>query len=84
MYYVTDNVMVCPPLDGLQSSKLFALDPEYEIITDCIPFMEKLKLMAPADNEVSSVYSMMLQKVARYMNETHQSNYIVYNLFRDK
>ena len=55
MYYVTDNVMVCPPLDGLQSSKLFALDPEYEIITDCIPFMEKLKLMAPADNEVSSV-----------------------------
>ena len=40
--------------------------------------------MLPADDEIGVVHSQVLKKVANYMNKTHSSNYIVYNLFRDR
>lgn len=84
MYYVTENLMVCPPLDGLESEEMFSMDSQYASLTECMPFASKLKMMAPADEEISSVHSLMLKRVSAYMNETHGSNYIVYNLFRDR
>ena len=50
MYYISDNVIVCPPLDGLKSSEMLALDPEYASLVVDMPFMTKLKTMVPADS----------------------------------
>ena len=57
LYYLTENIMVCPPLDGLESSEVYELDPEYTSLTDCMPFMNKLKVMLPADEELNCVHS---------------------------
>jgi len=57
MYYVTRNILVCPPLDGLESSEVFAFDPEYGSLTKSMTFMSKLKVMVPADEELGSVHS---------------------------
>lgn len=53
MYYVTKNIIVCPPLDGLESSEVFAFDPEYQALTKCIPFKSRLKMMLPADADLN-------------------------------
>lgn len=87
MYYVTRNIMVCPPLDGLASSDVFAFDPEYASLTNCMNFMGKLRTMLPADDETegqSNIHSQVLRKVATYMNNNHGSDYIVYNLFNER
>ena len=39
MYHVTKNILVCPPLDGLESSEIFAFDPEYARLTKSMAFM---------------------------------------------
>ena len=57
MYYVTQNILVCPPLDGLESSEIFAFDPEYASLTKSMSFMPKLKVMLPADDEIGVVHS---------------------------
>ena len=57
LFYVTENIMVCPPLDGLESSEVFALDPEYASLTNCMPFMSKIKMMCPPDEELDFVHS---------------------------
>lgn len=44
-YYVTKNTMVCPPLDGLQSSEQFLFEASYECQISKIPFAEKLRKM---------------------------------------
>ena len=50
-----------------------------------MPFAEKLKKMAPASKgQDEPQYSKVLKKVADFMNKKHNSNYIVYNLYRDR
>ena len=84
-YYVTDNTMVCPPLDALQSSEQYLFESSYNCAMSSMPFSEKLKKMVPGDGqEGSSQYSRVMQKVADYVNKKHNSNYIVYNLYRDR
>ena len=31
-YYVTQNVMVCPPLDGLESSEIYSFETGYDCL----------------------------------------------------
>lgn len=44
-YYITKNIMVCPPLDGLQTSEIFYFDPEYASIIKPMSFASQLKPM---------------------------------------
>ena len=83
-YYVTNNTMVCPPLDALQSSEQYLFESSYNCAMSSMPFSEKLKKMAPGEGQEPSSYSRVMQKVADYMNKKHNSNYIVYNLYRDR
>ena len=84
MFYVTDNILVCPPLDGLESSEILAFDPEYENLTQSIDFKDQLRVMLPPDEELNCIHSQIIKKVASYMSDKHGANYILYNLFRDR
>ena len=42
-YYVTKDVMVCPPLDGLASSEVFEFDGAYSCMINEMNFVNKLK-----------------------------------------
>lgn len=84
-YYVSHNTMVCPPLDALQSCEQYLFESSYNCAMQSMPFAEKLKKMVPASNaQDDPQYSKVLKKVADYMNKKHNSNYIVYNLYRDR
>ena len=83
-YYVTPYIMYCPPLDGLESSEIYAFDPEYESLLTGPDLVKKLKMMVVSDSNAGTVHSQVLDKVATYMNRAHRSNYTVYNLFRDR
>ena len=83
-YYVTKDVMVCPPLDGLASSEVFEFEGAYSCMINEMNFANKLKQMVPVDAKQNNFCSLVLQKVANYMNKNHKTNYIVYNLFRDR
>ena len=83
-YYVTNNTMVCPPLDALRSSEQYIFESSYDCHMSSMPFSDKLKKMVPANGQEPSLYSQVMQKVANYMNKKHNSNYIVYNLYRDR
>lgn len=83
-YYVTDKIMVCPPLDGLHASEIWSNDPEYDSELKKMPFAQKLKAMVPGESEFDSARSAVLTKVAGYMNKKHAANYNVYNLYRDR
>ncbi len=49
-YYVTDKIMVCPPLDGLVASEVWANDPEYDEEVKKMPFASKLRVMIPSES----------------------------------
>ena len=40
--------------------------------------------MLPASEEQKSQQSLMLEKVSKYMNQKHGTNYMVYNFFMDR
>lgn len=83
-YYVTKDVMVSPPLDGLASSEEFEFEESYSCMISEMNFANKLKQMVPVDAKQNTFYSLALKKVANYMNKNHKTNYIVYNLFKDR
>ena len=83
-YYVTENAMVCPPLDGLESSEIYSFEQGYDSLIAKMSFASKLQQMVPADSESKTYRSLVQVKVASYMNKKHGANYIVYNLFRDR
>lgn len=82
-YKVTRNVMVCPPLDGLDATEVFQFEPDFPALMDKLWFYTKLKEMVSVDNAVSQSEqqtSLALFKVQEYMNTNHDANYILYNL----
>ena len=83
-YYVTQYAMVCPPLDGLESSEMYQFEASYGCMISEMSFANKLKQMVPVNEEQDTFRSVVLNKVANYMNKKHTTNYIVYNLFRDR
>lgn len=69
-YYVTKNAMVCPPLDGLESSEIYAFEAGYDCIVSQVPFSNRLKQMVPVehDEENNLYHSEVLVKVANFLN----------------
>ena len=49
-----------------------------------IPFALQCTKMVSLNNDSDTKISYVLTKVASYMHKKHKSNYIVYNLFRDR
>lgn len=41
-YYVTNNTMVCPPLDALHSSEQYRFESGYDCHMSSMPFSDKL------------------------------------------
>ena len=76
--------MICPPLDGLSSSKSYQHEANYSAMINDIPFALKLTQVEPASPESEININKMLKKVSEYMNRKHESNYILYNLFSDR
>ena len=76
--------MVCPPLDALQSSEVYQHESSYNCMMNEMRFAPKLSQLVPSEEDPETLYSKVLPKVAEYMNRKHNSNYIVYNLFRER
>ena len=50
-YYVTDNTMVCPPLDALQSAEDYQHESSYDCMISKMDFVPKLQLMVPSEDD---------------------------------
>ena len=84
--------MVCPPLDGLATSEVYAMDPEYNQLiqmNNLSLIVNKLKQMVTDEdcdeNDANAkIHSFVLGRVSGYMNKEHPANYILYNLYKDR